>query len=172
MLCLLLHYTKFATWTCVKIYWLNQQIDFYSVKSSELNLSSLGALSIVENIASLKGTSLQTFTAKLCKETKFVYYHEPLSSTERWECKYSRIKSLTSSNCPVVASEVQLLLEFTPLVPGKYTFELTSNLSPKPVVSFIVSVDHVNICDLIGAQVKPGPDWCYSYHEYSVGTNS
>ena len=42
--------------------------------------------------------------------------------------------------------------------------------SPQPVVSFIVSVDHVNVCDLIGAQVKPGPDWCYRNREYSVGT--
>ena len=139
-------------------------------KSSELNLSSLGALSIVENIAFLKGTSLQTFTAKLCKETKFVYHHEPLSNTEKWECKYSRNKSLTSSSCSVVASYDQVELEFTPAVPGKYTFELTSNLSPKSVVSFIVSVDHVNVCDLIGAQVKPGPDWYYGNHKLGVGT--
>ena len=141
-------------------------------KSSELNLSSLGALSIAENIAFLKGRSLQTFTAKLREETKFVYHlDKSLSSTEKWECKYSRNKSITLSSCPVkVASDDQLELEFTPVVPGKYIFELTSNLFPKPVVSFIVSVDHVNVCDLIGAQVKPGPDWCYSDREYGVGT--
>ena len=31
-------------------------------------------------------------------------------------------------------------------------------------------MDHVNICDLIGAQVKSGPDWCYGDRQHSVGT--
>ena len=138
---------------------------------SELNLLSLGELPITENITFLEGGSLQQLTAKLREKTKFVYLvDEPMAETEKWESKYSRNKSITSSSCPVeVASDDRLELEFTPAVPGKYIFELTSNLSSKPVVSFIVSVDHVNVCDLIGAQVKPGPDWCYGDYEDDVG---
>ena len=139
---------------------------------SELNLLSLGELPITENITFLEGGSLQQFTAKLSKKTKFVYLvDEPMTQNEKWECKYSHNKSITSSSFPVnVVSDDRLELEFIPAVPGKYIFELTSNLFPQPVVSFIVRVDHVNVCDLIGAQVKPGPDCHHRNPEHSVGT--
>ena len=145
------------------------RIEF--IKSSELNLLSLGELLITENIVFLEGGSLQKFTAKFNEKTKFVYLvGKPMAQAEKWESKYSSKKSLTSISCPVmVTGDDRLELEFTPAVPGKYIFEVTSNLSSKSVVSFIVSVDHVNVCDLIGAQVKPGPDWCYGDHEL-VGT--
>ena len=141
-------------------------------KSPELHLLSLGAFSIAENVVFLEGGSLQQFTANLSEKTKFVYLvDEPMTRTEKWECKYIRNKSIISSSCPVkVASDDRLELEFTPAVPGKYIFELTSNLVPKPVVSFIVRVDHVNVWNLIGTQVKPGPDWCYGDREVGVGT--
>ena len=129
-------------------------------------LSSLGTLSIAGNIVlltDLEESSVQKFIAKLREKTKYVYLlNEPLMQTEKWECTYSRNNSLTLSSRPVtVSSDNRLEVEFTPTVPGKYTFKLTSNLSPKSVVQFNLNVDHVNVCDLVGARVKRGPDWCY-----------
>ena len=133
------------------------------IKSPELNLLSLGELSITENIVFLEGGSLQQFTAKLSEKNKYVYLlNEPLIQTEKWECTCSRNNSFILSSCPVVvSSDNQLEVEFTPTVPGDYYFQLTSNLSTKLPVQFNINVHHVNVSKLVGARVKRGPDWRY-----------
>ena len=102
-------------------------------KKSPLYFSSVGTLSTVKNIVLVRERKFQQYTAELRKKTNFVcLLNEPLFSTEKWECKCYRNTSIMS-NPDIVISDNLLEVEFTPTVPGKYSFQLTSNLTKKTI---------------------------------------
>ena len=138
---------------------------------SPLYFSSVGTLLTVKNIVFVTERKLQQYTVELRKKTNFVcLLNEPLFSTEKWECKcYRNSTIMLLFNPAVVISDNLLEVEFTPTVPGKYSFQLTSSLTKKPSVQFHVNVNHVDALKLIGARVKRGPDWCYGNHDGGDG---
>ena len=126
---------------------------------------SLGELSVAQNMENvIQRGSYQKYTAKLCQKSKFIYLlNEPLVQLVMWKCKYGRDSNLTST-CPVVVVDNnKLQIEFTPTLPGKYSFQLVpTGVSVVPrILQFTITVDHVKSSDLIGARVKRGPDWRY-----------
>ena len=135
---------------------------------------SLGELSVLQNMEYIiQSGSCQKYTVKLSQKTKFIYLlNEPLVQPVKWKCKYGRNNNLRSI-CPVVVVDNnQLLIEFTPTLPGEYSFQLvpTKCSVVQRVMPFTVTVDHVESSDLIGAQVKRGPDWRYDDHDGGAGS--
>ena len=122
-------------------------------------------LKIVQFSISEYSGKLEKAKVKLGQKSTLVYLlNEPLAQVGKWECKYGPKKKLTSTCKVVAANDKRLNIEFTPTLPLKYSFQLTSVGTLRTnVPKFSISLD------CIGARVKRGPDWVYNDQDGGPG---